>query len=206
MNLKKRWMMILLLAGIFFFPGKSFAGQPWPGPTQKSSSTFNYFMHTGFTFPVVLRTAIFSYNIVTPVIVETEHDITFLGKTMLPKNTKIIGSASVTKSADRVNVNFATIVFPDGEEIPFSGMALHTDGSAGIPGKVKRERAVLPAKIVLGSIGNAVSQATGQTLAGQVAGSVAEQTSAELQEKQTYSIEVKNDIALQVYVVNRIEF
>lgn len=182
------------------------AQQSWSGPTKKQTSEMKYFLHTGFTFDSVLRTSIFSFNIITPVIAETESDVMFLGKVMLPKGTKIIGSASITKSADRVNVSFQTIVFPDGQEIQFNGMALHTDGSAGLPGKVKRQRAVLPATILLGSVGTAVSAATGQPLASQLATGIAEQTKSELAEKQTYSIEVKKDVPLQVYVVSRIEY
>ena len=97
------------------------------------------FLHTGFTFDAVLRTAIFSYNTNTPVIAETEFDVSFLGKTMIPKGTKLIGTSAIEKTDDRVNVAFHTMVFPDGSEIKFNGLALWTDGSAGIIGKKTRK-------------------------------------------------------------------
>ena len=193
---------LLMLA----FGALAFSG-PWPGPTKRRVTEMQYFLHSGQTFDAVLKTQIFSFNIESPVIVETEDDVRFLGKVMLPRGTKIMGTASIIKSADRVNVKFHTIVFPDGEELQnFSGLALHTDGSAGLPGKVKRQRAALPASIILGAVGSVVGATTGDRVVAEAAAGLADQTKQEITEKQTYSIEVKKDVALQVYVAGRFEY
>lgn len=174
--------------------------------TVYTSSESVCFLHTGFVFEAALMTSILSFNTITPVIAEVEYDIKFLDRTILPRGTKIIGNSGLVKTLDRVNVNFHTIVFPNGQEINFTGLALNTDGSGGVPGRVKKEKAAVPAKVLLNSAGAATTIVTGQPLAGQMISGIAEETGKELQEKQTYSISVKKGIPILVYVVNRIEF
>lgn len=178
----------------------------WDGPTKKQESQLKYFLHTGFTFDAVLKTAIFSFNTITPVIAQTEYDITFLGKVMLPKNTKIIGTCNVEKSVDRVNIVFNTIVFPDGQEIGFTGIALHTDGSGGVPGKVTKQKAKLPAKILLSAAATGAGVATGNSVAADMIKGISDEAQQEVAEKQDYSISVKKDIGIQIYVVRRVEY
>ncbi|MCX7716441.1 MAG: TrbI/VirB10 family protein, partial [Endomicrobia bacterium] len=137
-----------------FFCASLLAVELWTGLTNPPQQKGKYFLHTGFMFDAVLQTAIFSYNLESPVIAETEFDIIYLDKVMIPKGTKLIGYTSVLKSADRVNVFFHTMVFPNGQEIKFAGLALHTDGSAGIPGKVKKHKEAIPAKILLEAAAN----------------------------------------------------
>ena len=178
--------------------------EPFPGLTETRKSEYKNFMHTGFIFDAVLKTAIFSFNIETPVIALVEYDITFNNKVVLPAGTKLIGITSIIKSIDRVNVVFNTIVFPDGSEIKFTGLALHTDGSAGIPGKVKKQTASIPARVILEAAG------AGATVLNPVVGAgVKELSSAakeELEKSQQYSITVKKDTPIQVYIVNRVEY
>ena len=178
--------------------------QPWSGVTQTRKSEFKNFLHTGFMFDAVLKTAIFSFNIETPVIALVEYDITFLDKVVIPKGTKLIGATSIIKSIDRVNVAFHTAVFPNGEEIPFPALALHTDGSCGIPGKVKKEAVSIPARVLLEAAG------TGASIVNPVAGSAMKELSSaakeELEKSQQYSITIKKDTPIQVYVINRIEY
>jgi len=199
-------MMSILMVVTCFITGFSRADDHWSGPTKKANTGFQYFMHTGFTFDAVLKTGIFSFNLATPVIAEIESDVSYLGKVVVPKGSKIIGTSSVVKSADRVNVNFNTVVFPNGYEIAFQGIALDTNGVAGIRGKVKKQRATLPAQVILGSVGTAVGASTGLNVAGEVTQAIAEGTRSELAEKQSYSIEVKQGNALQVYVNSRVEY
>lgn len=79
---------------------------PWSG--LSNTTPFNtgkkYFMYSGFCFDAVLKTAIFSFNLLTPVIAETEFDAICLDRIMIPKGTKIIGYASICKTDDRVQV------------------------------------------------------------------------------------------------------
>ena len=180
--------------------------EKWDGPTEKRETKMKYFMHTGFTFDAVLKTAIFSFNAISPVIAQTEFDITFLGKVVIPKNTKIIGNSNIEKTIDRVNVVFNTIVFPDGQEIKFTGLALHTDGSGGIPGKVKKQKTRLPAKILLSAAATGASVAAQNEVPAQMIKGIAEDTQQEMAGKQDYSISIKKDVAILIYVVDRLEY
>ena len=200
--MKKTFLKILLL----FATSSYLYSAAWDGPTVKRESKMQYFMHTGFTFDAVLKTAIFSFNTITPVICQTEFDISFLGKIMVPKGSKIIGTCNIEKSIDRVNVTFNTIVFPDGQEMKISGIALHTDGSGGIPGKVKKQKARMPAKILLTAAAAGASVAVDSSVPAEMIKGMAEETQQELAQKQDYSISVKKDIAVLVYIVDRIEY
>jgi len=180
-----------------------YAIEPWTGLTNKPEKKTKYFMHTGYIFDAVLRTAIFSYNLESPVIAETEYDIIYLEKVIIPKGSKIIGYASVLKSGDRVNVFFHTIVFPDGSEIQFAGLGLNTDGSAGIPGKVKKYREKVPAKILLEAVSNIAAPGVG----GAVVRGLSDEAQKEMETYQpTFSISVKKDIPILIYNVQRIEY
>jgi type IV secretory pathway VirB10-like protein len=178
--------------------------QPWAGLTKKPQNICKTFLHTGFSFDAVLRTAIYSYNTETPVIAIAEYDIIFLDSVVIPKGTKFIGTTSIIKSNDRVNVVFHTAVFPDGYEIPFEALALNTDGSAGIPGKVDKARASIPARVLLEAAG------TGASLASPVAGSAVQELSKaaqdDLDKASSYSISVRNDTPILLYIVKRIEY
>ena len=180
---------------------------PWTGLSD--TSTFNtgkkYFLHTGFIFEAVLSTSIFSFNLESPVIAMIEFDVIYLGKIMVPKDSKIIGYASVVKSGDRVNVFFHTIVFPDGSEIKFSGLGLHTDGSAGIPGKVKKHAEKVPARVLLGAAGTLALRGGGP--AGEIAKGLSQEAIKEV-ERYTpdYSVTVKKDAPIKIYNIQRAEY
>ena len=184
----------------------TYSSEQWTGLTKPVITENKYFLHSGFVFDAVLKTAIFSFNTITPVIAQTEYDITFNDKVVIPKYTKIIGDCSIVKTIDRVNIILHTMVFPDGQEIKFNGMVLHTDGSGGIPGKVKKQRAKLPAQILLNAAAQTADIATGGNVASELIRGLSQETSAEISEKQDYSIEVPKDTAIQVYVIDRIEY
>ncbi len=193
---------------LFLFSLCSFVyAEKWNGPTRKKQTKMRYSLHTGFTFDVVLKNAIYSFNSNTPVICQTEYNITFLGKVVIPKNTKIIGTSAIEKTDDRVNVRFHTMVFPNGQEIKFSGIALEMDGSAGIKGKVKNmKKARLPVNILLTAAATGASVATESDIPSEMIKGIAEESKQELAQKQDYSISVKKDIAIQIYVVDRLEY
>ena len=163
-------------------------------------------MRPGFRFDASLVTTIYSYNTQTPVIAEVEYDITHLGQVVFPKGTEIIGTSIITKSGDRVNVSFHTIAYPNGTWLKINGIAMDTDGSAGIPGQVKKERATVPARVLLKTAGAVTTVASGQPLAGEMVASIADEMDKELQEKQTYSITVKKGVPIMVYIVDQITF
>lgn len=200
--MKKNYLLALFL--LFTFRLSLGAIEPWPGISKPTKSEFKTFLHTGFSFDAVLKTSIFSFNTETPVIALAEYDILFLDKVVVPKGTKFIGRTSIMKTVDRVNVLFHTAVFPTGEEIPFNAIALHVDGSAGIPGKVKKETASIPARILLEAVG------AGASVTSPVAGAAVRELSTsakeELTQAQRYSISVNKDTPILVYVVQRIEY
>ena len=133
-------------------------------------------------------------------------DITFNGKTILPKNTKLIGTAQVVKTIDRVNVRFNTIVFPDGSEIAFSGIALWPDGSGGIKGKVKKHKAKLPAKILLKTASAGVGYATQSSVAEDITESITQDAEQEMSEEVDYSISIEKGTPILIFVDKRLEF
>lgn len=163
-------------------------------------------IYPGFTFDAILTNGILSFNTITPVIAETEFDILYLGQVIFPKKTKLIGTSNMVKTLNRVNIQFHTIAFPNGRWIQFTGMALHTDGSGGVPGKVKKEKAAIPARILLRTAGAVTAIGTGQPLAGELISGIAGETEKELQERQTYSITVKKGVPIMIFVVSEIMF
>ena len=100
----------------------------------------NYFLPTGFTFEAVIEGAIFSYNLLTPTVAIVDENITYLNDVVLPKGTRLIGVVQVAHSLDRINIDFQTVVFPNGQEIKINAMALSPDGSAGVKGKVEQHK------------------------------------------------------------------
>lgn len=192
----------MLAAISFIFIGNLHAIETFTGLTKPPEPQGKYFMHTGFNFDAVLKTAVYSYNLATPVIAEVEYDIIYLGKIIIPKNTLAIGYASVYKTDDRINVFFHTLVFPNGQELKFMGMALHTDGSAGIPGKVKKATQKVPAKILFSVAGAAIPG-----IAGDIAGGLSQEAIKEMEQyTPDYSIEVKKDTPILIYNIQRVEY
>ena len=198
-----RWILILICV-LSLVPASH--AEPWSGPTLHRTTDKKYFMPTGFTFDAVLRTAIFSFNTNTPVIAEAEFDITYLGKVMIPKGTRLIGTSAIEKTDDRVNVSFHTAVFPNGEEIKFSGLALWTDGSAGIRGKKDSKKATIPVKVLLSAAATGASVAGNSSVPTEMVKSVAIDAQNEVASKQEVSISVPKDIGILVYIVERIEY
>lgn len=195
-----------LLVGLLIYPQVCFSQQTYSTKPVNNVNA-NYFLHTGFIFDAVLKTAIFSFNSVTPVVAETEYDIRFLDKVMIPRGTKFIGQCNVEKSIDRVNLIFTTMVFPNGQEIQFNGLALHTDGSGGIPGKVKKtSKSLLPAKVLLNATAGSISAVSGNAILSDVTDSIKQETTSEMNETYSYSIEVTKNIPIQIFVKNRLEY
>lgn len=183
----------------------AYAG-PWPGPTVKQSSRYQYFMPTGFTFDAILVTAIFSFNTITPVIAQCDTDIVYLDTVMIPKGTRFIGSCSVEKTVDRVNIRFHRMVFPNGYEQAISAIALHTDGSGGVPGKISKQKARLPAKILLNAAATTATLNASNSVSAEMIKGIADDTNQELAQKQDYSITIKKNVAIQLFNIERVEY
>lgn len=170
--------------------------------TSSATITNKLFMHTGFSFDGALKTQIVSYNVASPVIVNVEYDIIYLKKVVIPKGSLIIGIASTYHSEDRVSVSFHTIVFPDGSELKFNGIALQTDGSAGLVGEVKKATYKATVNTILNTAGNLIPGIGGDIAKG-IAGSGQQQIDNTVPDT---IITVKKDTALLIYNVNRVEY
>lgn len=197
--------LIFCLFLLIFSCNFSYALEPWSGLTDTSvyNTGKKYFLHTGFAFDAVVRTGIFSFNLESPVIAEIEFDVIYLNKVMMPKGSKIIGYASVYKTDDRVNVFFHTIVFPDGNELKFQGLGLHTDGSAGIPGKVKKATYKVPAKAIFETLGNIALPGIGSAFAKGISDEALKEVDRYAPD---YSVSVPKDTPILIYNIQRVEY
>ena len=199
-------MKKIILILIITFLSLNNVNAKWNGPTKKHKTENLYFLTTGFSFDAVLRTAIFSFNTITPVIAETEFDILYLGKIMIPKGTRIIGISNIEKTVDRVNVTFHTMVFPNGHEIKISGLGLHIDGSGGIPGEVKKQKTRIPARVFLSALATGAVIATKSPITSDLVTGFANEAQQTLAQKQDYSISVKKETPILIYNIARIEY
>ncbi len=89
----------------------------------------------GSTVKCVLIHNIITNNFGSPVICQVLEDFYF-HDLLLPRGTRIYGTARAGFERDRVLVGFHTIVFQDGQEIKIKGIGLSRDGSAGLTGIV----------------------------------------------------------------------
>ncbi len=172
------------------------------------------FLPTGFTFPALLPDAIYSYNVAAPVMAVLEDDVKFLDRLVLPRKTRLVGSASTTHSFDRVNVNWTLVVLPEGCEFPISAIALSDkDGSAGVPGTRETHDDAIGAHIAMQSMLTAAgAAATAATPGGAVEGLQAGHNTGEAnqqvgqslnQVKSLDSINVRERTAIRVFVLHR---
>ena len=71
----------------------------------------------------------------SPVIaVVTESSMSPGGSEVIPRGARIIGQGQIDAERERLQVSFSTLVFPEGEQYSFSGVAAMPDGSSGVAG------------------------------------------------------------------------
>ncbi|MDE2141454.1 MAG: hypothetical protein KGJ84_03445 [Elusimicrobia bacterium] len=188
---------------------------PWQGLTKKPALATRYFLPTGFTFPVRLENAVYSYNVETPAIAVVERNVEYLKKVVIPAGTRVIGTVAVLQSHDRILIGFHTLVFPEGDELKFGGMALSLDGSAGIKGKVETHKDSAVANTVLRSLVTGTQSVLGMApgvspIAAQAAAGLGSEATRELdtvrQQQVTTSISVDAETGLRVYLPQRLEY
>jgi len=187
--------------------------EPWKGVSKPQDKKTIYFLPTGFTIQAVLRNAIFSYNTETYVTAETETDTVYLNRVVIPRGTKLHGTAGIQKTHDRVNVYFHTVVFPEGDEIKISAAAKSVDGSDGLIGKVERHKdgriASIALKTIVAGVAAGVSASAENTAVSGAANEIAGDTIKDIQvadEKIDTSIYVESGVLVQAYLLHRIEY
>lgn len=194
---------------------KESSGPPegFKGVTQKTPTKTNYFLPTGFTFPVRLENAIFSFNVETPAIAAVERDVVYQRRVVIPAGTRAIGTVAVLKSHDRVLVNFHTLVFEKGDEVKFTGMALSLDGAAGLKGKVETHKDAAVANTVLRSFVNGTQSALEMSGVSPIASSATQGLTQEAvkeldvqRQEVTQSITIEAETGLRVYIPARLEY
>ena len=118
-----------------------------PQPEQKSLSK-NYAPY-GRLIPCELIVTVDSSSIQTPIIGMVTEDVYHDGRLIIPAGTEVHGKAQTDRTRERIaSGNNWTLVWPGGEELRLSGIALDreadpsgdgwaiTDGSAGLRGRV----------------------------------------------------------------------
>lgn len=185
---------------------------PWKGVTNPVPKKGNYFLPTGFIFDGILAGAIYSYNLLTPAIAIVDEDVVYLNQVVIPRGSRLIGIVQVAHSADRVNIDFHTCVFPDGQEIKLGAIALSSDGSAGVKGKVESHKDVYAASIAMQTIATGVQagvavaepSVTNSMLNGLTQAAAQNMQTPNL--KQLESISVEERAPIRVFVKVRTEF
>jgi hypothetical protein len=83
---------------------------------------------------VKLVNSLLSTNAATPVIAEIPEDVLAHNTPSIPAGTKAIGQATFDDSTQRIQIQFNTFVYPEGDQHAVQGMAMESDGSAGLSG------------------------------------------------------------------------
>ena len=160
-----------------------------------------WFLPTGQEIKATIQNAIFSFNLQTPVIATVDDPVTSPkdGTIILPRKTRLIGTADILKSDDRVNVRFSIAVLPNGREFELVGIALSPDGSAGIKGTVKEYKDARFMSSALSGAMSGMGQAVVAMLPGQpiVAGALGGALVQGAQEAETISNQ-KVDVSISV--------
>lgn len=192
------------------------AAEEIPQVLKTFPSRETWFLPTGTVLKASTKNAIFSFNLETPVIAELDEPAICpkTGAVVLPIKTRFIGTSSILKSDDRVNITFRLLVLPgpSGKEYQIQGIVLHPDGSAGLKGTVKkytelRLMSSAASGAVLG-IGQAVAATTGQPIVGQALGGALTAGAGEMQtgvsQKVDVSIEVPPYQKCGIFLMNRL--
>ena len=104
------------------------------------------------TIPAKLINTVLSSDAVSPVIAEiTDDALDTSSSLVVPSGTRVVGQASYDDVTRRLQVRFHALVFADGEERSFSGLALLGDGSAGLEGEYHSQKITKEAGRFLGT-------------------------------------------------------
>ncbi len=116
-------------------------------PAETASKPTPPLMPTGRMVSCRLVNTVDSSSLETPIIALVNEDVWYAKKLVIPKGTEVLGRAQANRLRDRIAAQGEwTLVFPTGEELTITGIALDqdrdgakwgpTDGSAGLRGTV----------------------------------------------------------------------
>lgn len=112
---------------------------PTPSPTPLPSITpapsgfeTNNFLPRGALIPVYFLSMVKTGSLEDLVILGVAENVILNHQVQLPFGTRLLGSAAADGDGDRVAVNIDTVLFPNGEELPISGIAKDIDRGPGV--------------------------------------------------------------------------
>ncbi len=90
----------------------------------------------GSSIKVTISTGMTLSDQSLPVIGIVSRDVEFDGVTAIQSGSKIVGDAVFDQSSERINIQWNSIILPDGRQRPISAIGLGQDGEVGIEGRV----------------------------------------------------------------------
>lgn len=99
-----------------------------------SGFTTNNFLPRGALIPVYFLTTVKTGTLEDMVMLGVAENVVFNHRVQLPFGTRLIGSASAAGDGDRIAINVDTVLFPNGEELPISGLGKDVDRGPGVRG------------------------------------------------------------------------
>lgn len=210
---KRTLLALLVLVGIV---GVGFTSDEVPQVLKTFPSKETWFLPSGTVLKGTTQNSIFSFNLECPVVVVLDEPALCpkTNSVVLPQGTKLIGTASILKSDDRVNVNFrlAVLPAPSGKEYQIQGIILYPDGSSGLKGVVKEYKELRlmssAASGAIGGIGQAVAATAGQPIVGQALGGALTAGAGEIQTGMAPKVDVSITVSpfqkCGVFLMNRL--
>ena len=102
-----------------------------PTPAKTGFQT-NKFLPRGALIPVYVLSTIKTGTLEDLVVLGVAENVIFNHDVQLPFGTRLLGSAAASGDGDRIAINVDTALFPNGEELPISGLAKDIDRGPGI--------------------------------------------------------------------------
>lgn len=93
----------------------------------------------GIRFLVRLSEKTIVANQAMPILGIVSKDVMQENDVAIPQGAKLVGDISFDDASERAQVNWRSIIMPDGRERPLSGIGLGRDGQVGVDGNVKSE-------------------------------------------------------------------
>jgi len=122
-----------------FTPAIFYAPSPTPTPTLVVTPTpvpsgfqTNNFLPRGALIPVYFLSTVKTGSLEDLVVLGVAENVVFNHQVQLPFGTRLLGSAAADGDGDRIAVNIDTALFPNGEELPISGIAKDIDRGPGV--------------------------------------------------------------------------
>ncbi|HKB91315.1 MAG TPA: TrbI/VirB10 family protein, partial [Opitutaceae bacterium] len=105
-----------------------------PAIVQPTGFQTGQFLPRGYTLAVYLIRPVNTLDLSGMVELGIGENAVFNHHLQLPFGTRIYGTASTPNVSDRIAISVDAMVFPDGQELPITGVVLDMDGLPGVRG------------------------------------------------------------------------